>query len=92
MFTPAVARAYAATYSNAELAELRADCLAVHAGGGEISKSLGSGSIAIRLENCETILENLEEALRILAAGTGDPDVTAESFSSGVSFANRYIE
>jgi hypothetical protein len=94
MFTPAVARAYADTYSSAELAELRADCLSVHSGGGEVSKSLGSGSITIRLENCETILENIQEALRIVAAEAGDddPDLTAEPFSSGFSFANRYIE
>ncbi len=94
MFTPAVARTYASRYTRALLGELQDACLAVHADGGEVSKSLGSGSITIRLENCDTILENIEEALRIQAAGdTGaDPDLTAEPFASGVSFANRYIE
>ena len=92
MHDPAVARTYAARMSAAEIQALQDACLQVHASGGEVSVSSGSGSISVNLSNCVSILENLEEALRIKAAGAADPDLTAEPFSSGVSFGNRYIE
>lgn len=92
MFDPAVARTYAARMSEAQLHSLQDVCLDVHANGGEVSVSSGSGNISINLANCVSILENLEEALRIKAAGAGDPDLTREPFASGVNFANRYIE
>ena len=92
MFDPAVARTYAARCTEVRLHELQDICLDVHANGGEVSVSSGSCTISINLGNCVSILENLEEALRIQAAGAADPDLTAESFTSGASFANRYIE
>jgi hypothetical protein len=94
MFTPAVARSYADRHTLAQLRDIQDACLLVHQDGGEIHKSLGSGSISINLANCETILENIIEALRIKGAEEedADSDLTAVSFSSGVSFAKRYIE
>lgn len=92
MFDPAVARTCAARFTEAKLHELQDICLDVHSTGAEVSVSSGSGSISINLLNCVSILENLEEALRIQAAGAGDPNLTAEPFSSGVSRANIYIE
>lgn len=94
MFDPAVARTYASRMTEADIQALQDVCLNVHANGGEVSVSSGSGSISINLSNCVSILENLEEALRIkdAEADSEDPDLTREPFSSGVSYANRYIE
>ena len=92
MFDPAVARTYASRMTESQIQALQDTCLDVHANGGEVSVSSGSGSITVNLSNCVSILENLEEALRIIAAGTADPDLTAPAFTTGVNFAGRYID
>lgn len=92
MIDPAVARAYASRRTLAELQAIQDACLDVHANGGERNVASGSGSIEISLTNCVSVLTNVEEALRIKAAGADDPVLTAEGFTTGVSFANRLIQ
>lgn len=92
MFDPAVSRTYASRMTEAQLQAIQDTCLDVHSNGGEVAVSSGSGSISIHLGNCVSILENVEEALRIQAAGAEDPDLTAPGFTTGINRANCYIE
>lgn len=92
MFDPAVARTYASRMTESQIQALQDTCLDIHANGGEVAVSSGSGSITVNLANCVSILENLEEALRIQAAGAEDPDLTAPGFTTGINRANCYIE
>lgn len=92
MIDPAVARTLAARSTEAELQAWQDDAINVAAGAAEVSISFGNGSRSISRDNAAWWLANLEEALRIKAAGSDDPDVSAEPWAAGVSFANRYIE
>lgn len=92
MFDPAAARTYAARRTLAELQAIQDACLEVLANSGEVSVSSGSGSISVNASNCRSILADVEEAVRIKAAGAEDPDLTAPAFTTGVGRQNIYIE
>lgn len=90
--TPAVARTFAKRYTVSEIQELQDTCLQVYADSGEVTKSFGSGSISIRRENCQEILEDLEEALSIKMGGGVARDISGEAPSSALNYAPRPIE
>jgi hypothetical protein len=93
MISPAVARTIASRASELQIRTWQDEALAVAAGAAEVSISFGNGSRTINRDNAEWWLANLEEALRIKSAASGDAaDVSREPFAAGNSYANRYIE
>ena len=67
-FNPAIALAYRETYDTTELEQIREDCLAVHQNSGTVQRHYEGGSLTIDPKNCEVILENVNEALRMARA------------------------
>jgi hypothetical protein len=93
MIHPATARTIAALETEQQIQTWQREALAVASGAAEVSISFGNGSRTINRDNAEWWLANLEEALRIKSAASGDAaDVSREPFAAGISFANRYIE
>jgi hypothetical protein len=92
-FNPAVALAYKETYNPDELAQIRADCLEVHQNSGTVQRHYEGGSLTVDPKNCEVILENVMEAIRMqkaCAAGL-DPVLTQPSFSVALDFRRRRL-
>lgn len=89
--SPAIAQSFADRNTEAELQAIQDACLDVFANSGEVSINSGSGSITVSRENCEHILANVAEALRIKAGGSTDPDLNRTAAASGFNFSNRRI-
>lgn len=87
---PVIAQAYADQYNVKSLREIRAAALLVHANGGHITRSYEGSSLTISLENVQSILETVAEALRIKCAESGglDGDLSRPSLGVSLDFRN----
>lgn len=76
-FSQTVAAAYADTYSVSELNEIREAALEVYTNSATVSRSCEGLSLTIDKSNAESVLENVQEALRIKQSKSQgcDPDL-----------------
>ena len=94
MANPVVAAGYAATYSRAELEEIRRAALEAHRESTTVSRSFEGSSLSISRENAVQVLEDVAAALDILDAqeAGADPDLARRALGVGLDFSHRRIE
>ena len=90
MYSQTVAEAYADTYTETELISIRTGAIQAHTNSTTVSMSFEGSSITVDPRNAESVLETVQEAIRIKrskAAGA-DPDLSAPF--RGFSLDRRY--